>query len=175
MQTPTSQLSRVAQPYGTRSRRTLQSCPPTQQREFPSSMNLNPSTFATVISNLVESLERHGIRRIVLLNSYGGNDLKGFLREMYDKPDAKLFLRDWYILFADLYHRIFNHRFPYQAPSEMPDTYPLLTLRQHQIIVIFLAHMVDVAQLVRALDCGSRSRGFESLHPPFLRLQKSGT
>ena len=27
-------------------------------------------------------------------------------------------------------------------------------------------HMVDVAQLVRALDCGSRGRGFESHLPP---------
>ena len=26
--------------------------------------------------------------------------------------------------------------------------------------------MVGVAQLVRALDCGSRGRGFESHHPP---------
>ena len=26
--------------------------------------------------------------------------------------------------------------------------------------------MVDVAQLVRASDCGSEGRGFESLHPP---------
>ena len=27
-------------------------------------------------------------------------------------------------------------------------------------------NMVDIAQLVRALDCGSRGRGFESLYPP---------
>ena len=27
--------------------------------------------------------------------------------------------------------------------------------------------MVVVAQLVRALDCGSRGRGFEPRHPPF--------
>ena len=26
--------------------------------------------------------------------------------------------------------------------------------------------MVGIAQLVRALDCGSRGRGFESLYPP---------
>ena len=28
------------------------------------------------------------------------------------------------------------------------------------------ANMVVVAQLVRALDCGSRGRGFKSHHPP---------
>ena len=35
------------------------------------------------------------------------------------------------------------------------------------INIIYLSKfMVVVAQLVRALDCGSRGRGFESHHPP---------
>jgi hypothetical protein len=34
--------------------------------------------------------------------------------------------------------------------------------------------MVDVAQLVRALDCGSRGRGFESHHLPPKTLQMQG-
>ena len=33
--------------------------------------------------------------------------------------------------------------------------------------------MVGIAQLVRALDCGSRGRGFESLYPPFLFYRQS--
>ncbi len=33
--------------------------------------------------------------------------------------------------------------------------------------------MVDVAQLVRALDCGSRSRRFEPDLPPFIDSKKS--
>lgn len=36
--------------------------------------------------------------------------------------------------------------------------------------------MVGVAQLVRALDCGSSGRGFKSPRPPqFLRLSKAGS
>ncbi|MDF2594963.1 MAG: hypothetical protein K0R69_1304, partial [Clostridia bacterium] len=31
--------------------------------------------------------------------------------------------------------------------------------------------MVGVAQSVRALDCGSRGQGFESLHPPDLNFK----
>jgi len=31
--------------------------------------------------------------------------------------------------------------------------------------------MANVAQLVRALDCGSKSRGFESLHSPIFSFQ----
>ena len=53
-------------PYGTE----------TNQMAFPLAMNLNPSTLFAVITDLVESLAHHGIRKFVLLNSHGGNDLK---------------------------------------------------------------------------------------------------
>ncbi len=33
-------------------------------------------------------------------------------------------------------------------------------------------NMVDVAQLVRASDCGSEGRGFESRFPPWSRLHR---
>ncbi len=87
-------------PYGTQ----------TNQREFPFAMNLNPSTLGAVIADLVESLVHQGILKIVLLNSHGGNDLKGFLREMYGKSPAKLFLSNWYAIFQDLYDQIFDER-----------------------------------------------------------------
>ncbi len=87
-------------PYGTE----------TNQREFPFAMNLNPSTLGAVITDLVQSLESHGIRKVVLLNSHGGNDLKAYLREMYGKTSVQLFLCNWYTIFADLYDTIFEHR-----------------------------------------------------------------
>jgi creatinine amidohydrolase len=85
-------------PYGTQ----------TNQREFPLAMNLNPSTLGLVIADLVESLVRQGILKIVLLNSHGGNDLKGTLRELYGRSPAKLFLCNWYQTFADVYREIFD-------------------------------------------------------------------
>ena len=41
--------------------------------------------------------------------------------------------------------------------------FPLFVLGQNYTLESFV---VDVAQLVRALDCGSRGRGFKSPHPP---------
>ena len=87
-------------PYGTQ----------TNQQAFPFAMNLNPSTLAAVIADLVETLVRQGILKIVLLNSHGGNDLKGVLRELYGKSPAKLFLCNWYQVFLDVYHEIFRER-----------------------------------------------------------------
>lgn len=85
-------------PYGTVS----------NQREFPLSLNLKPSTLGAVIADLVESLAHQGIRKVLLLNSHGGNDLKWVLRELYDKTQAKLFLCNWYTIFGDVYHEIFQ-------------------------------------------------------------------
>ncbi len=87
-------------PYGTQ----------TNQMKFPFAMNLNPSTLTAVITDLVDSLVQHGIMKIVLLNSHGGNDVKPVLRELYGRTPAKLFLCNWYQIFADVYHEIFDER-----------------------------------------------------------------
>jgi creatinine amidohydrolase len=90
-------------PYGTQ----------TNQMKLPFAMNLYPSTLSTIISDLVESLVRTGIHKIVLLNSHGGNDLKWVLRELYGRTPAHLFLCNWYTVCNDVYHEI----------SEQPDNH----------------------------------------------------
>lgn len=100
-------------PYGTQ----------TNQREFPFAMNLNPSTLGAVITDLVESLVHQGIRKIVLLNSHGGNDLKSLLRELYGRTPAQLFLCNWYTVFRDVYHEIFQE--PDDHAGEMETSFAL--------------------------------------------------
>ncbi len=73
-------------PYGTE----------TNQMHFPLAMNLNPSTLLAVIRDLVRSLERHGIHKLLILNSHGGNDFKPVLRELHEQTPVRLFLCDWY-------------------------------------------------------------------------------
>ena len=87
-------------PYGTE----------TNMRFLPLAMNVNPSTLYALITDLVESLSRSGIRRLILLNSHGGNELKPLLRELAGKTDVHLFLCDWFRLISDCYHDIFEHR-----------------------------------------------------------------
>ena len=86
-------------PYGTE----------TNQMAFPLAMNVNPSTLFCLIGDLVDSLVHHGIHKIVLLNSHGGNDLKPLVRELYGKSPAKLFLCNWYQMLKDLPEKIFEH------------------------------------------------------------------
>ena len=77
---------------------------------FPLAMNLNPSTLQAVLRDLVDSLARHGVHKLVLLNSHGGNDLKPVLRELYDRTPVRLFLCNWYQVIADVERELFSQR-----------------------------------------------------------------
>jgi creatinine amidohydrolase len=85
-------------PYGTQ----------TNQAKFPFAMNVYPSTLGTIIGDLVESLVRTGVGKIVLLNGHGGNELKSVLRELHGRTPAHLFLCDWYTVCRDIYGEIFE-------------------------------------------------------------------
>ena len=86
-------------PYGTE----------TNQMHFPLAMNVNPSTLGLVIRDLVAALERHGLRKLLILNSHGGNDFKPLLRELYGTTSVHVFLCDWFRgASADLQHELFD-------------------------------------------------------------------
>jgi creatinine amidohydrolase len=82
----------------------------TNMRQFPLAINLNPSTLNLVITDIVASLVNSGIRKILLLNSHGGNEFKPLLRELSGKTTAHLFLCNWYQIIADRYEEIFQHK-----------------------------------------------------------------
>lgn len=86
-------------PYGTE----------TNQHRFPFAMNVQPSTVLAVLRDLVESLERTGLKKAVILNSHGGNEFKGMLRELFSRTSVNLFLIDWFTVGKDRYHEFFTH------------------------------------------------------------------
>jgi creatinine amidohydrolase len=87
-------------PYGTE----------TNQMNFPLAMNVNPSTLFAFVTDLVESLAHHGVRKVVLINSHGGNDMKPLLRQLYGKTKAQVFLCNWYQVLSDVELELFNER-----------------------------------------------------------------
>jgi len=100
-------------PYGTQ----------TNMFQLPLAMNLNPSTLNMVVMDLVESLVRSGVRKILLLNSHGGNEIKTILREMSGSTSAQLFVSNWYKIFADEYANIFDH--PDDHAGEMETSFAM--------------------------------------------------
>jgi creatinine amidohydrolase len=86
-------------PYGT----------DTNQLKFPLAMNVNPSTLLLVIRDLVDSLAVHGIHKLLILNSHGGNDFKPVLRELHGKTPVHIFLCDWWRnISSDVHGKIFD-------------------------------------------------------------------
>ncbi|HET7603031.1 MAG TPA: creatininase family protein [Gemmatimonadales bacterium] len=68
----------------------------TGQREIPLCLNMNPSTQAAVIRDLLPALSMHGVRKLLILNGHGGNDFRQIIREL--QPGAGLLLcqANWY-------------------------------------------------------------------------------
>jgi len=68
----------------------------TGQRDIPLCLNMNPSTQAALLRDLVESLAHSGVRKLVILNGHGGNDFRPMIREL--TPGSPLFLCtiNWY-------------------------------------------------------------------------------
>ena len=67
-----------------------------QQVDIPHTLNLNPSTQAHVLADLVESLEAQGLNKLLILNGHGGNQFKAMIRELQARTDVFLCLLDWY-------------------------------------------------------------------------------
>ena len=83
-----------------------------------------------MIEDLVESLVRSGIRKVVILNSHGGNEFKPLLRELSGQTEAHLFLTNWFRMLEDVYHDIFEHQEDHAGEME---TSLILAYRNHLV------------------------------------------
>jgi creatinine amidohydrolase len=79
-------------------------------------LSVTPTTLLKLLTDLVESLERQGIRKLVLLNGHGGNELKPLARELHHKTSVFIAVcNNWFNVGADQYPSIF------QKPGEHAD------------------------------------------------------
>lgn len=77
--------------------------------------SVTPTTLLALITDLVDALERQGIKKLVLLNGHGGNELKPLSRELHHRTGVFICVCDWYRMAADLYPKIFK------SPGEHAD------------------------------------------------------
>ena len=69
----------------------------TGQLDIPLTINMNPSTQAAVLRDIVRSLLGHGVHKLVILNSHGGNDFKQMIRELQgEQPDMFICTINWW-------------------------------------------------------------------------------
>lgn len=69
----------------------------TGQHDVLLDMNMHPSTQLVVLRDVVETLHRQGITKLMILNSHGGNDFKVMIRELGLRfPGMFLCSCDWF-------------------------------------------------------------------------------
>ena len=68
----------------------------TGQLDIPLCLNLNPSTQAAVLRDVVDCVERAAIAKLVILNGHGGNDFRQMIRELQPDTDVFLCTLNWY-------------------------------------------------------------------------------
>lgn len=71
-------------------------------------LSLKPTTLLAILNDLVDALERQGIRKLLLLNGHGGNELKPLMRELHHRSEVFLCLCDWFRMAPDAYKDIFE-------------------------------------------------------------------
>ncbi len=70
----------------------------TGQLDIPLCLNMNPSTQAALLRDIVQSVERAGVRKLVILNGHGGNDFKQMIRELQPGTPVFLCTVNWYAI-----------------------------------------------------------------------------
>ncbi len=74
----------------------------TGQLDIKLDINMNPSTQAAVLGDVVESLFGQGIFKLVIVNGHGGNDFRQMIRELQPRyPDMFLGALHWYKVIDD--------------------------------------------------------------------------
>jgi creatinine amidohydrolase len=68
----------------------------TGQLDIRFCMNMNPSTQAAVLADVVQVVERAGARKLVIFNSHGGNDFKQMIRELQPRTTVFLCTVNWW-------------------------------------------------------------------------------
>ena len=61
-----------------------------QQLDFPLVINMNPATQASLLADVIDSVQRHSIRKLVILNMHGGNDFRQMIRVLQEANELFL-------------------------------------------------------------------------------------
>lgn len=71
-------------------------------------LSVQPTTLLALLTDLVDSLQRQGIKKLVLLNGHGGNELKPFMRQLHHRTEVFICLCDWFRMVSDVRPTIFD-------------------------------------------------------------------
>ena len=76
--------------------------------DFPLAIHVSQTTLDAMVRDIIVSLEKHGIRKIVILNGHGGNEFISLIRQIQTELKVHVFLCDWWQVGRDRYGEIFE-------------------------------------------------------------------
>lgn len=69
----------------------------TGQTDIYMTMNMNPSTQQAILEDIADSLDGHGVEKLLVVNGHGGNDFKQIIREVgASYPDLLMATCNWF-------------------------------------------------------------------------------
>lgn len=74
---------------------------------FPLTIHVSQQTLDAMVRDVIISLRKHGIRKVVILNGHGGNEFGPLIRQIQADSDVFVFLCNWWLVGQDKYREIF--------------------------------------------------------------------
>jgi len=68
----------------------------TGQLDLKLTLNMNPSTQLAVLTDIAQSLSAQGVKKLLVLNSHGGNDFRQMIRELQPRVSTFVCTIDWW-------------------------------------------------------------------------------
>jgi creatinine amidohydrolase len=75
---------------------------------FPLAVHVSQAVLDAMVRDIIGSLRRQGIRKVVIINGHGGNDFSPLVRQVQCDLDSFVFLCDWWKVGFDRYDEIFD-------------------------------------------------------------------
>jgi len=76
--------------------------------DFPMTIHVSQTALNALLRDIIISLKHHGVRKIVVINSHGGNDFGSFVRQIQSDLEVFVFIVDWWKVAEDCYEDIFE-------------------------------------------------------------------
>jgi len=124
---------------------------------FAMAMHVSQDTLNAMVRDVVVSLRAHGIRKVVILNSHGGNDFGPLVRQLQCDRDVHVFICDWWTVGRDRYEEIFDK--PDDHAGQMETS-------------VALAICPELVETDQAGDGKARSFRFEALEKGWVRTSR---
>lgn len=125
--------------------------------EFPLSIHVSQDTLNAMIRDVFVALRHHGIRKMVIFNSHGGNDFTAFVRQVQSDLDIHVFVCNWWTVGKDQYASIFKD--PGDHAGELETS-------------VALALFPELVEIQHAKDGAGRPFRFEALEKGWLRTSR---